>query len=96
MSRNHARESGGRRTLPAVADAVLVEFTVEPFTEGSPGAHVLAAVEAARACGVEPSMGPFATSVHVDAELVGVVTHAVVDAALAAGATRVNVTVERS
>ena len=79
----------------AGSEVVVIEFTVEPFSEGSPGAHVLAAVEAVRTFGVEPAMGPFATSVSLDRTQAGALTRAVVDAALAAGATRVNTTVER-
>ena len=31
---------------------LLVEFTIEPFTEGNPGQHVRAAVDAAYAAGM--------------------------------------------
>ena len=85
------------RCVPdTVSDTVLVEFTVEPFTEGSPGPHVLAAIAAARASGGEPTMGPFATSVEVVSAEAGALARAVVDAALEAGATRVSVTVEHA
>ena len=35
-----------------------VEFTVEPFVEGSPGAHVTAAVAAVERCGLSVDFGP--------------------------------------
>ncbi len=44
------------------------EFTIEPFEEGSPGPHVMAAIEAIRALGFEPEMGPFGTSIDGDPE----------------------------
>jgi len=39
------------------------EFIIEPFAEGSPGPHVMAAIDAVRALGFEPELGPFGTSV---------------------------------
>ncbi len=82
------------RMLAAVTHAQL-EFTVEPFIAGEPGAHVLAAVTAAEALGVRVEMGPFGTSATVAIEQVGAACAAVVDAALVAGASRVSVSVER-
>jgi uncharacterized protein YqgV (UPF0045/DUF77 family) len=70
------------------------EFTVEPFVAGSPGAHVLAAIEAARSFAVDVEVGPFGTAVCGDASLVADVVAAVVDTAMAAGATRVALQVE--
>jgi uncharacterized protein YqgV (UPF0045/DUF77 family) len=46
---------------------VRVEFTVEPFREGEPGAHVDAAVRSLREQGFEPEVGPFGTAVQGDA-----------------------------
>ena len=40
-----------------------VEFTVEPFVEGTPGLHVTAAVDAVRRSRLEPVMEPFGTTV---------------------------------
>lgn len=42
---------------------IRIEFTVEPFAEGAPGPHVLAAVDAIEAAGLHPEVGPFATAV---------------------------------
>jgi uncharacterized protein YqgV (UPF0045/DUF77 family) len=75
---------------------VRVEFMVEPFAEGSPGPHVLAAIDAARTAGHEPEIGPFGTSVEVDAAAAGPLLDGVIAAALAAGASRVSIQVERT
>jgi uncharacterized protein YqgV (UPF0045/DUF77 family) len=74
---------------------VRVEFMVEPFAEGSPGPHVLAAIEAAGTTGTEPEVGPFGTSVEVEAASAGPLLEGVLSAALSAGATRVSIQVER-
>jgi uncharacterized protein YqgV (UPF0045/DUF77 family) len=76
--------------------ALLVEFTVEPFTEGQPGPHVQAALEAAKAAGGEVDFGPFGTSMSgEDAQVLAVVGN-VVKAAVEAGATRVSLQVTRA
>jgi len=41
--------------------ALVVEFTVEPFVEGSPGPHVQAALDAATSSGLDVEFGPFGT-----------------------------------
>ena len=40
-----------------------VEFVIEPFTEDSPGRHVLSGIEAMEARGLTVSMGPFGSTV---------------------------------
>ncbi len=70
---------------------VEAEFTVEPFVEGSPGPHVTAAVDAARAAGVEPDMGPFGTTVAGDIDDVLRALGEAVRAATASGAERISV-----
>ncbi len=72
-----------------------VEFTIEPFVEGRPGPHVTAAIAAAAARGLDVEVGPFGSSVVVDLVDVGDVLHALSDAALANGATHVNLHVSR-
>jgi len=74
---------------------LTVEFTVEPFVEGDPGPHVRAAVEAAERSGLAVDVGPFGTTVTGDDGTVLDVVDAVVRAAVAAGATRVSLQVER-
>lgn len=73
---------------------VHVEFTIEPFVEGEPGAHVLAAVAAARALGTEVEIGPFGSSCSTDPSDAGRLVGAVVDAAIVNGASHVSVHVE--
>ncbi|MCP3973917.1 MAG: hypothetical protein GY720_05430 [bacterium] len=67
------------------------EFTIQPFEEGHPGPHVVAAVAAARSCGFDPDMGPFGTSITGEASAVLSGLRRVVDDSLAAGASRISV-----
>lgn len=70
------------------------EFTVEPFVDGNPGPHVVAAVEAVRANGLDPEIGPFATVVEGDAVHVTDALLAMLTAARRSGATRVSLHVD--
>jgi hypothetical protein len=70
-----------------------VEFTVEPFVEGSPGLHVTAPLESVRALGVDVEFGPFGSACVIETAQVGAVVAAVIESALANGATHVNVDV---
>jgi uncharacterized protein YqgV (UPF0045/DUF77 family) len=70
--------------------ALVVEFTVEPFTEGAPGPHVQAAVDAARAAGLGVEFGPFGSTVEGDDTTVLDAVDAILRAAVGAGATRVS------
>jgi uncharacterized protein YqgV (UPF0045/DUF77 family) len=72
-----------------------VEFTVEPFVAGAPGAHVLAAVDAADARGLTVEFGPFGSSGEGDDADVLPAVEAAIRAALEAGATRVSVQISR-
>jgi uncharacterized protein YqgV (UPF0045/DUF77 family) len=74
---------------------VRIEFLVEPFSEGNPGPHVQAGIDAARHRGLATEVGPFGTSVAATDQDAGAVIRDVVDAALAQGATRVAIQVER-
>jgi uncharacterized protein YqgV (UPF0045/DUF77 family) len=75
--------------------ALRAEFTIEPFHEGRPGPHVQAAVDALEAAGFTVDVGPFGSAIDgADLEVVEAV-RALTAAALAAGATRVSVQVER-
>lgn len=67
-----------------------VEFTVEPFVEGSPGDHVTAAVEAVRGSGLEPVMEPFGTVVSGERGAVVRAVAAALEAAAESGADRVS------
>lgn len=66
-----------------------LEFTVEPFVEGRPGRHVRAAIDEAHRRGLDPDVGPFATTVRGDSEQVLGAMAAVTAVALEAGASRV-------
>jgi uncharacterized protein YqgV (UPF0045/DUF77 family) len=72
---------------------VLVEFTVEPFVEGVPGEHVLAALSAVRAAGFEPEVGPFGSSISGELRDVSHAVARMIEAATAHGASRVSVQV---
>jgi uncharacterized protein YqgV (UPF0045/DUF77 family) len=76
--------------------ALVVEFTVEPFTEGAPGPHVRAAVDAARTAGLAVEFGPFGSTVEgADAEVLDAVD-AILRAAVGAGASRVSMQLTRT
>ena len=45
---------------------VRVEFTVEPFVDGRPGAHVLAAWSAVESHGAALDSGPFSSETTID------------------------------
>lgn len=78
--------------LAAYAGPVLhVEFTVEPFVEGRPGRHVLAAVRAVEALGIVVDFGPFGSSFDVAVADAGRSVQALLDASYANGATHVSV-----
>jgi hypothetical protein len=75
------------------ANVHRVEFTVEPFVEGSPGRHVTEPIEALRALGIEVDFGPFGSGCVTSGERAGDVVAAIVTAALSNGATHVNIDV---
>lgn len=72
-----------------------VEFTVEPFVEGNPGPHVLAAVGAVEALGFVVEFGPFATSFAGNDDTVAHALEVLVREAYGHGASRVAVHVEK-
>lgn len=71
------------------------EFMIEPFEEGAPGPHVMAAIDAVRDRGLEPEMGPFGTSVEGDPATVISALQAMLATAYRKGATRVSLQLER-
>lgn len=72
------------------------EFTIEPFAAGRQGAHVQAAIDAARAAGFEVEVGPFGSSLEGSGPAVAGAVASIVQAAFAAGASRVSVQVEEA
>ena len=72
---------------------LTVEFTIEPFIDGAPGAHVTAAVAAVEAHGVFVEFGPFGSSFSVSQELLPQVVADLMKAAYDNGATYVSIAV---
>ncbi len=70
------------------------EFLVEPFEVGRPGPHVTAAVEAVRKLGFDPIVGPFGTTIEGDSDKVIEAVKQLLDAATAAGASRVSLQID--
>lgn len=64
-----------------------LEILIEPFRENEPGPHVDAAVKALEDAGLQPDMGPFATSVDGDIHQITDAIAALVRASVGAGAT---------
>jgi len=69
------------------------EFLIEPFEVGQPGPHVVAAVDAVRALGLEPVVGPFGTTIEGDSDRIVEAVKQLLDAATTAGASRVSIQV---
>ena len=72
---------------------IRAEFLIEPFVEGSPGPHVKAAIEAARATGLEPDVGAFATTIEGPTAIVTGAIDSLLQAALDGGASAVQIRV---
>jgi uncharacterized protein YqgV (UPF0045/DUF77 family) len=70
-----------------------VEFVIEPFTEGSPGPHVMAGIAAIETQGLSVSMGPFGSTVTGEVDEVSGAIGLMVAAAAQDGADRVLVEV---
>jgi uncharacterized protein YqgV (UPF0045/DUF77 family) len=69
---------------------VIAEFTIEPFVEGAPGEHVRAGLDAVRAAGFDPDVGPFGSTITGELDEVSAAVTALLRTATAAGATRVS------
>jgi uncharacterized protein YqgV (UPF0045/DUF77 family) len=74
---------------------VSAEFTIEPFVEGNPGPHVQAGLDAVRAAGFEPEVGPFGSTITGELDVITAAVTDLLAAATAAGATRVSLQVTR-
>jgi len=70
------------------------DFMIEPFEEGAPGPHVMAAIEAVRSHGFEPEIGPFGTSIYGDPATVIAALQDMLDTAYRAGASRISLQME--
>lgn len=71
----------------------VVEFFVEPFSEGRPGSHVKAAVDAMEQWGFTVEIGPFGNRAEGDSEKLPAAVADMLENALGAGATRVSLQV---
>lgn len=81
----------GRRRSRLRWDAMQeLEFTIEPFVEGQPGPHVLAAIAAVEAAGWSVEFGPFGSSCRADPDAMPGIVAAIVSEAFAHGATHVS------
>ena len=72
---------------------LTVEFTIEPFVEGAPGAHVTAAVAAVEQRGLVVDFGPFGSSFAVPQADLPEAVASLMQAAYANGATVVSIDV---
>lgn len=72
---------------------ISAEFLVEPFEEGSPGPHVIAAIDRVLAANLPVEQGPFGNTTQGAASVVLPAVAEALRAAMAAGATRVTVNV---
>ena len=75
------------------ATTAAVEILVEPFREGRPGPHVQAAIDALTEAGLEVEVGPFSTTASGGASHIGAALGTLVPAAIAEGATRIQLQV---
>lgn len=73
-----------------------IEILVEPFKENQPGPHVHAVVNALSDHGLDPDMGPFATTAAGDVAAVADAVRAAIMDGVAAGATALQFRVEAS
>lgn len=76
-----------------MTDARL-EFVVEPFALNSPGAHVTAAVDVVTDAGLEPTMGPLATTASGDLETIIDAVNALIRRGFSEGATSVQLSID--
>jgi uncharacterized protein YqgV (UPF0045/DUF77 family) len=70
---------------------LAAEFLVEPFNEGTPGGHVVAAVEAFTGRGLEVEMGPFASVADGDPEVIADAVADMIRQSMATGATSIRI-----
>ncbi|MCP3853368.1 MAG: hypothetical protein GY745_02840 [Actinomycetia bacterium] len=73
-----------------------LEVLVEPVKEHEPGPHVHAALAALEQEGLEPDMGPFATTVEGGAEQIASALSHMLLSAIESGATALQIRVEVS
>ena len=72
-----------------------LEMTVEPFIDGQLGPHVLAAIGALRAAGLQPDVGPFGTTVEAPLQRIAPALGSLISAAFEEQASSITVSVSR-
>ena len=70
-------------------------MTVEPFIDGQLGPHVLAAIGALRAAGLQPDVGPFGTTVEAPLQRIAPALGSLISAAFEEQASSITVSVSR-
>lgn len=83
-------------TSPDQPTGARLEIFVEPFRENDPGPHVTAAIDAIAATGMEPDMGPFATTAQGDLDQAMAAIAALVRAGFDHGADAIQIRIERT
>ncbi len=83
-------------TSPDQPSGARLEVLVEPFRENDPGPHVTAAIDAIAATGMEPDMGPFATTAQGDLDQAMAAIGALVRAGFDHGADAIQIRIERT
>ena len=83
--------SGSAEPKRSPDPALAVEFLVEPFAEGEPGAHVRAAIEAFERRDVPVELGPFASLSTGDPDTVAEAVADMIRESMAAGATSIRI-----
>jgi uncharacterized protein YqgV (UPF0045/DUF77 family) len=74
---------------------IKVEFTVEPFNEGSPGAHVTETIAAVQSLGYTVEVGPFGSVFEVPVDRLGDALETLSATAYSHGATHVIIETSR-
>jgi uncharacterized protein YqgV (UPF0045/DUF77 family) len=83
-------------TEPTAASiSARLEVLVEPFKENDPGPHVTAVIEAINGAGLSADMGPFATTAEGDLDRVMAANAALVSAGFGAGASAIQIRIDR-
>ncbi|MFT7597792.1 MAG: hypothetical protein ACI8TP_000712 [Acidimicrobiales bacterium] len=72
-----------------------LELLIEPFAENAPGLHVTAAIDILEATGLAVEMGPFSTTVDGHLDQLTALAPQIFTAAFSAGATSVQMLLER-
>lgn len=84
-----------RQGVMIVSDKIMVEFTIEPFTDGIPGHHVTRAIAAVESLGIAVHVGPFGSSFVAEIEFAGEAIALLARMAYDNGATHITIDTEK-